>query len=169
MMKGTNNSAWLQLGCKRGDLKDEMPKIKLCQQIVIDKDVVEVAQQVNDGSRGAIQRRQEALTEALTGNISLLRFEFELELFVQSLEPFHTNRKQKSVVGNSTLQFLLPLQECLFFIAWECHHCPKSRLILEASHTMIEQLVVLRSAANYQAEYEGVSNYFWLFKQNTRC
>jgi hypothetical protein len=164
MMKGTNNSAWLQLGCKRGDLKDEMPKIKLCQQIVIDKDAVDLAQQVNESSRRATQRRQEALTEAITGNISLLSFDFELELFVQSLEPFHTNCKQKSAVENSTLQFLLPLQECLFFIAWECRHCSKSRSILGANHTMIEQLVVLRSASNYQAAYEGVSNYFWSFK-----
>jgi hypothetical protein len=50
IIKGRNNSAWLQLGCKRGDLEDEMPKIKLCQQIVINKDAVEVAQQVNTGS-----------------------------------------------------------------------------------------------------------------------
>jgi hypothetical protein len=164
MMKGTNNSAWLQLGCKRGDLKDEMPKIKLCQQIVIDKDAVDLAQQVNESSRRATQRRQEALTEAITGNISLLSFDFELELFVQTLEPFLTNCKQKSAVENSTSQFLLLLQECLLLIAWECRHCLKSRSIFGASHTMIEQLVVLRSAANYQAVYDGVSNYFLSLK-----
>ncbi len=157
-MKGRDNSVWFQLGCKRGDLKDEMPKIKLYRRIFIGKDAVGVAQQVNEGSRRAIQRRQYALTEALTGHISLLHFDPDLALFVQSLELFHTNWEQKFVAENSTLQVFLPLHYCIFFIALECGHCPKSRSILGAPHTMLEQLMVLCSAAKYQATYEDVSH-----------
>jgi hypothetical protein len=45
-MQGKHTSAWFQLGCKRGELKDEMSKIRLCPQsqekIVIDEYAAEV-------------------------------------------------------------------------------------------------------------------------------
>jgi hypothetical protein len=159
MMKGRNNAARVQLGCRRGELKDEMPKVRLCpERTVADRDAVDVAQEFNESSRKVIQKRQEALTEALAGNLSLLNFDFELELFVQSLEPFHTNCVQKFEVEIPSLQVLLPLHECLFFIAWECCHSCKSQSILEGDQTVLEALGVLRSATNYQVAYEGVSN-----------
>jgi hypothetical protein len=161
-MQGKHTSAWFQLGCKRGELKDEMSKIRLCPQsqgkLVIDDYGTEVFQQVNEDSCNISQRRQQDFAKALTGNLSLLHFESDLELFIQSLEIFQTNCKHKSGVDNYTLLILLPLHECLFYITWEGFHCPQSRSTLGASHTMLEQLVILRSAANYQATYFDVSN-----------
>jgi hypothetical protein len=111
---------------------------------------------VNARSKRSMERRQEALNSALTDGDSFIWPDSGLDQFVQDLEPFCSNHRETSEEDKSRFGALMPLHECIFFIAWEARDHLKSQLILGPNSTLLEELILLRSAADYQAKYESV-------------
>lgn len=119
--KGKHNSAWLALGCKRGELNDEMPEIKLCplhdpvgpfwyQTDLRGGDDMTPYIHANECSRLAIRRRQEALDNIPTHGLSLFpETAGEVKGFLQSLESLYPKHEDFSQAGNALRTTLSPL------------------------------------------------------------
>ncbi|KAF4627878.1 hypothetical protein G7Y89_g10271 [Cudoniella acicularis] len=167
-LKGQDNSAWLTLGCRRGELKDEMPDIKLCPRhdpyyldyvwrysIQLSGSKEEPWIHANESSQRAIARRQEALADILANDLSLPEEDNEFKIFLRSLQLFPSECRGPSNIDNALRTALVPLYECIYSIVWEVTDCPKMQSIFGRKHPMLQEFVLLRSAANYQAKYES--------------
>jgi len=129
-------------------------------------------EKVNDLSQRATESRQKALTEAKED------FDFRFPQptsdtvrFFQSLQLSYLTRRKSSADDPVYLSSLLPLHECIFLIVWEAKDQVQSTF--KASLQMPETLVLLRSAADYQAKWETVSeiavSYANILSDNTIC
>jgi hypothetical protein len=117
----------------------------------------------NECSQRAIVRRQEALADILANDLFLLPGEDdEFKPFLKSLQLFPPECRGPSNVDNTLRTALVPLHECIYFIVWEVTDCPKMQSIFGRKHPMLQGFVLLRSAANYQATYETVSDSYIL-------
>lgn len=152
------------VGCKRGNLRNEIPGIKLCPSQFRDFKLQpntgfpNTDQDVNLSSQRTIERRQNSLANAINVGPSFdTQPHYDINTFVLSLEPFHTYREPQCKAEQSLTRALLPLHECIFFIVWEGADCIVSRSLLAANHDNLNALSLLYSAANYQAQYESMS------------
>ena len=89
-------------------------------------------------------------------NVEVVKKPFEVDF--GDLEPFCSKHTRPSEEDESSFGALMPLHECIFFIVWEARDHLKSQSILGPNNTMLEELILLRSAADYQAKYESVSH-----------
>jgi hypothetical protein len=164
---GTQPSSWLAVGCKRGELTDEMPEF--CPSRSSDlvwlqrnNESVTTYEHVNECSQRAIKRRNEALLNAKTpfSSFNSPRSTSDIDQFRRSLELSFTSHPS---VDPAHLSTLIPLNECIFAIVWEAIDCPKLEPTLSTNDEMVDQFILLRSAANYQASYANVSGHAaWL-------
>jgi len=157
------NSDWAAVGCRRGELKDQMLEIELCltndsyfglRTDISITDGIEASLHVNQSSQQAIDRRQEALENAIKGVPNSVPFFPEpnrgIEDFLHSLDPFS--------FGPPISLERLHLHECICAIVWETLNYPKLQPTLGVNNTLLENFDLLRAAADYEAEHENVRN-----------
>jgi hypothetical protein len=151
-----------------------MPDIKLCpcyrdpcalfqHPIPVSGSEEESWIHANECSQRAIARRQEALADILANDLFLLPGEVdEFKTFLKSLQLFPSECRGPSNIDNTFRTALVPLHECIYSIVWEVTDCPKLQSIFGKKHPMLQEFVILRSAANYQATHETVSDNYIL-------
>ena len=110
---------------------------------------------VNDLTRENIQARQLALGGAAPRITSQ---KVDIDALLQQEEaswPLLLQGLRESQSNQSTLPRLPPLDDCIMSIVWELHDMPSLGIVSEWDATKF--LVLLRSAAFYQAKNENVS------------
>jgi hypothetical protein len=163
-LNGKQNSAWFQLGCKRGGLGDEIPEMRLCPEYdcivqIYRTNDLEPYEHVNECSELAVKRRREALSLTLGGNICSPSL--SLHECMQDLKSAYSKRKDFSGEEESSSDSIL-LHQCVFFILWDFADCIKLQTIQypknpRAKISILKASILLRPAAEYQAKDGKVS------------
>lgn len=162
------NSNWGAVGCKRGEIKDEMPPTSLCPQF----DDGNTAQTIlspnprqkmvsweitNFCLRKSIERRDSdiAYLKALASRVSSKDTDFSL--LVLGLE-IDWPTVAGTPLGYPTSSALRPLDDCILAIVWEALACSWSPVVPEA-YSLGNLQLLLRAAAEYQTKVGSVSAY----------
>jgi len=161
---------WILIGCKRGSIKKHMAPIEMCPYLtrtrsafdfdiysmnesVADKDYF-TPETVNALTKENIQLRQLALGRAAP---RITNQNVDIDALLQDEETSWPALQglRKSQSNQPILPRLSPLDDCIMSIIWELHDIPALGIVSDCDGTNF--LVLLRSAAFYQAKTENVS------------
>lgn len=172
--KGKQGGPWHSIGCKRGDIKKKMLPISLCPERTIQKRNSSKVSEIHKPWLSANQCRLEISKRRekdLRSEVMSASQPTKIGQFLQNLasgRPLAVDlqRNRSSLLErfkDTAPAVLKPLDDCILTILWGFLNCESAEKAVHpwiTSHngTIEDFILLLHSAAIYQASFESVSN-----------